>query len=88
VRTNGRHCEELAVIVVTRPPDFVLIESDCFILNESDAEQSSALRHWPRWLVEALVTVTAFWLAYRPLQGRPEALSLALTAMARLAIPL
>jgi hypothetical protein len=36
----------------------------------------------PRWFVEALVTATAFFLAYRPLQGRPEALSLALTAMA------
>lgn len=40
------------------------------------------LRHVPRWLVEVLVTAAAFFLAYRPLQGRPEALSLALTAMA------
>ncbi|WP_433531202.1 hypothetical protein ACQPYA_03585 [Micromonospora sp. CA-263727] len=40
------------------------------------------LRHVPRWLVEALVTAATFFLAFRPLQGRPEALSLALTAMA------
>ncbi|WP_460528121.1 hypothetical protein [Flindersiella endophytica] len=45
-------------------------------------KQRFTLRDVPRWLVEALVTAAAFWLAYNPLRGRPEALSLALTAMA------
>ncbi|MDQ7903080.1 hypothetical protein RB614_00910 [Phytohabitans sp. ZYX-F-186] len=38
--------------------------------------------HWLRWGIEGLLTVGAFWLAYVPLEGRPEQLSLALTAMA------
>jgi hypothetical protein len=41
MRTTGRHCEELAVTAVTGPPVFVLIDSDRFILNESDASQPS-----------------------------------------------
>jgi hypothetical protein len=36
----------------------------------------------PRWSIEALVTVAAFWLAYRPLQHREDGLSLALAATA------
>jgi hypothetical protein len=39
------------------------------------------LRRWPWWLAEALVALLAFAAAYWPLHGRPEAWSLALTAM-------
>jgi len=43
VSTDNRHRDDLAASVKTKPAMLVLIGSDCYILNESDASQQEAL---------------------------------------------
>jgi hypothetical protein len=51
-------------------------------LDTASVMLTPALRRWPWWLAEALVSLVAFGAAYWPLRHRPEGWSLALTAMA------